>query len=327
MRSRWRIFVILPILFIFQPIGVFAGDKLTIFVSILPQKFFVQQIGKNLVDVHVMVLPGASPATYEPKPKQMATLSKADVYFSIGVPFEKVWLRKISATNSSMKLCHSDRGIQKIPMTPIHNYVRYEHHDEKQPHNDPGESDGESGGQNEKGYGYGQTQNHSNHGILDPHIWLSPPLVKKQAKTILETLIEIDPGNAREYQSNYDIFISKIERLDMELKTIFADRQGLQFLVFHPSWGYFARSYGLIQVSIEIEGKDPKPAQLRALIEYARTQHIKVVFVQPQFSSRSARQIAREIGGQVITADSLALNWSENLKEVAGKLIAASPPK
>jgi zinc transport system substrate-binding protein len=138
-------------------------------------------------------------------------------------------------------------------------------------------------------------------------------------------LIEVDPDDAREYQSNYDVFISKIDWLDMELKTIFADRQDLQFLVFHPSWGYFARTYGLTQVSIEIEGKDPKPAQLRALIEYARAQHIKVVFVQPQFSTRSARQIAREIGGKVVTADSLALNWSENLKEVAGKLIAASP--
>ena len=325
MRWCWRIFIILPILFVFQPIGAFAGDKLTIFVSILPQKFFVQQIGRDLVDVHVMVLPGASPATYEPKPKQMATLSKADVYFSIGVPFEKVWLRKISVANSSMKLCHSDRGIQKIPMAPIYNYVRYEHNDEKQPHNEPGESDGESGGQNEGGYG--QNKDHHNHGILDPHIWLSPPLVKKQAKAILETLIEVDPDDAREYQSNYDVFISRIDWLDMELKTIFADRQGLQFLVFHPSWGYFARTYGLTQVSIEIEGKDPKPAQLRALIEYARAQHIKVVFGQPQFSSRSARQIAREIGGQVVTADSLALNWSENLKEVAGKIIAASPLK
>ena len=151
MRWCWRLFAILPILFTFQPICAFTGDKLTIFVSILPQKFFVQQIGKDLVDVHVMVLPGANPATYEPKPKQMATLSKADVYFSIGAPFEKVWLRKISAANSSMKLCHTDRGIQKIPMAPIYNNVRNEHHDEKHSHNEPGGSDGESGGQHEGG--------------------------------------------------------------------------------------------------------------------------------------------------------------------------------
>jgi len=289
---RWcrRIFLYLLILCIFQPIGAFTTDKLTVFVSILPQKYFVQQIGNDFVDVHVMALPGASPATYEPKPKQMAMLSRADIYFSIGVPFEKVWLRKIVAANPGMKLIHTDRGIQKIPMMPVHDNEKKDHHD---------------------------------HGALDPHIWLSPPLVKKQARTILETLIGVDPDNARDYQSNYDVFISEIDRLDRELKDIFADRRDLQFMVFHPSWGYFAHTYGLVQVPIQIEGKDPKPAQLKAMIETARAQHIKVVFVQPQFSSRSVRQIAREIGGQVVTADSLALNWSENLEEVAGKIKVA----
>lgn len=270
--------------------GVFAADKLTVFVSILPQKYFVQQIGKDFIDVHVMVRPGASPATYEPKPRQMTTLSRADIYFSIGVPFEKVWLRKIVAVNPGMKLIPIDRGIEKIPMMSVHEAEKKDHPDQ---------------------------------GALDPHIWLSPPLVKKQARTILETLMEVDPDRAREYQSNCDVFISEIDRLDMELKKVFADRQDLQFMVFHPSWGYFARTYGLIQVPVEIEGKDPKPAQLKTLIETARAQRIKVVFVQPQFSSRSARQIAREIGGQVVTADSLALNWSENLEAVAGKFKAA----
>jgi len=301
--------------------GVFAADKLIVFVSILPQKYFVQQISKDLVDVCVMVLPGASPAIYEPKPKQMATLSRADIYFSIGVPFEKVWLRKITAVNPSMKIIHTDRGIHKIPMTPVHDHGNKEHHDQKRPYHEEGGNPGKAGdhieGRN------GQNEGHPDHGALDPHIWLSPPLVKKQASTIMETLIEVDPDNAREYQSNYDTFISEIDKLDMELKNIFADRQNLQFMVFHPSWGYFARTYGLIQVPVEIEGKDPKPAQLQTLIETARAQRIKVVFVQPQFSSRSARQIAREIGGQVVTADSLALNWSENLEEVAGKFKAA----
>ncbi|MEA3232352.1 MAG: zinc ABC transporter substrate-binding protein [Thermodesulfobacteriota bacterium] len=277
------------ILYILHPVSAFSADKLTVFVSILPQKYFVQQIGKDFVDVHVMVLPGASPATYEPKPRQMTTLSRADIYFSIGVPFEKAWLQKIVAATPEMKLIPIDRGIKKISMMPVHEDEKKDHHD---------------------------------HGALDPHIWLSPPLVKKQARTILEALIEVDPDKALEYQSNYDVFIFEIDRLDMELKNIFADRQGLKFMVFHPSWGYFARTYGLMQVPIEIEGKDPKPAQLKKLIETARAQHIKVVFVQPQFSSRSARQIAREIGGQVVTADSLALNWSENLEEVAGKIKA-----
>ncbi len=99
--------------------------------------------------------------------------------------------------------------------------------------------------------------------------------------------------------------------------------QGQQFMVFHPAWGYFAHSYGLQQVPVEIEGKDPKPAQLKALIEHARENQIKSIFVQPQFSSKSAKLVAKEIGGQVTVADPLASDWYINLREVARKLKAA----
>jgi len=101
--------------FIF-PGWVQAADPTKVFVSILPQKYFVEQIGKDLVDVRVMVKPGTSPVTYEPKPKQLADVSKAMIYFSIGVPFEKVWLKKIAAANPQMKVVHTDHGIEKIPM-------------------------------------------------------------------------------------------------------------------------------------------------------------------------------------------------------------------
>jgi zinc transport system substrate-binding protein len=110
--------------------------------------------------------------------------------------------------------------------------------------------------------------------------------------------------------------------LDGELRGVLAGKQGLQFIVFHPAWGYFAHAYGLKQVPIEIEGKEPKPAQLKELIEHARKHQIKVVFVQPQFSSKSAEQVAKEIGGQVAFVDPLALNWAENLREVGTKFKA-----
>jgi zinc transport system substrate-binding protein len=117
--------------------------------------------------------------------------------------------------------------------------------------------------------------------------------------------------------------MAELVDLDADLKKIFADRQGLRFMVFHPSWGYFARSYGLVQVPVEIEGKSPKPAQIMELIEHARENNIKIIFVQPQFSSKSAELIAREIGGEVALVDALAENWSENLREVANKFEAA----
>jgi zinc transport system substrate-binding protein len=158
---------------------------------------------------------------------------------------------------------------------------------------------------------------------LDPHIWLSPPLVMMQARTILDALQKVDPVNRSNYEANYKAFMAELVDLDADLKKIFADRKGLRFIVFHPSWGYFARSYGLVQVPIELEGKSPKLAQLTDLIEFAKENNIKIVFVQPQFSSKSAELIAREIGGEVALVDALAENWSENLRGVADKFKAA----
>jgi zinc transport system substrate-binding protein len=269
-----------------------AAEKVAVFVSIPPQKYFLQQIGKHRIDVQVMVLPGASPATYEPRPRQMAAISRAHIYFAIGVPFEKTWLGKIVAANPGLQVVHTDHGISKIPMTSDHSAS--EHHREK-----------------------------DQHGALDPHIWLSPALVMIQARMILRALVEVDPDHKAVYEANANVFMSELAALDADLKKIFTGKQGFQFMVFHPSWGYFAQSYGLQQVPVEIEGKDPKPAQLKALIEYAKRKHINVLFVQPQFSSRSADLIAKEIGGRVIFADPLAPDWSGNLREVARKFKAA----
>jgi len=259
---------------------------MTVMVSIPPQKYFVQQICKDLADVQIMVPSGANPATYEPKPRQMAAIAKTRMYFSIGVPFEKAWLKKIVAANPEMALVPTDRGIQKLPMAVEH------HHEGAKPHE---------------------------HGNLDPHIWLSPSLVGIQARTILEAVQAADPDHRSVYESNYKAFMVQVSNLDAELKRIFSGRSGQRFMVFHPSWGYFARAYGLKQVAIEIEGKEPKPAQLKKFIEHARDEGIRFIFVQPQFSARSAGVIADEIGAQVVIADPLAEDWTANLRAVARK--------
>lgn len=148
-------------------------------------------------------------------------------------------------------------------------------------------------------------------------------LVKAQARIILKALQESDPSHRSEYESNFQHFASQIDKLNTDLTKLFADKQGMPFLVFHPAWGYFAHSYGLEQVPIEIEGKEPKPAQLRRLIEYAKKEKIQVVFVQPQFSAKNAELIAKEIGGEVAFTDPLAEDWMANLRHVAGKFEAA----
>ena len=289
-------------LIILFTLNVFAYDKPLVFVSIVPQKYFVQQIVQDLVDVRVMVQPGASPATYEPKPGQMVDLSKSKAYFAIGVPFENAWLKKIAAANPKMKVVHTDQGIRKIPMA-----ARLI----------PGKAAEHSG------EGQRREEDHHGHSGLDPHIWLSPTLVKTQTRIILTVLQEIDPSHRSIYESNYNQFVASIDALDAQLKTIFAHSAGQRFMVFHPAWGYFADAYGLEQIPIEIDGKNPKPAQLKATIELAREKGIQIIFVQPQFSKKSAELIAREIGGQVAVADPLAEDWPANLRDMAGKFKAA----
>lgn len=303
--TKPTVFILFMIIFTHS---VFAGDRVPVFVSIVPQKYFVQQIGRDLVDIKVMVRPGASPATYEPKPKQMADLSKTRIYFSIGVFFEKAWLKKIASANPQMKVVHTNIGIDKIPM------ATHYHHDKARVHHKGNKHHKESAHAQEDPYAYGG---------LDPHIWLSPPLVKVQAYTIFTALRKIDPTHRDTYEANYKDFISRIDELHAQLTMTFAGKQGLGFMVFHPAWGYFANTYGLKQIPIELEGKAPKPAQLKALIKHAREKNIKVIFVQPQFSTKSAELVAKEIGGQVAFADPLAADWMANLREIAVKFTAS----
>jgi zinc transport system substrate-binding protein len=293
MKQTWKLFfgVVCSVILALFVLPVEAAVT-NVFVSISPQKYFVQKIGGDLVNVSVLVPAGASPHNFEPKPRQMAELSKSAVYFAVGIDFEKVWLKKIAAANPKMRIVHTDDGITKISMAGVHD-------EEKNGHD------------------------HSS-GSPDPHIWLSPSLVKIQARYILDALVAIDPANRSKYEFNSVSFMKEIDELDAELKAFFASRKGGQFMVFHPSWGYFAEAYGLVQVPVEIEGKDPKPAQLQKIIGHARERQIKVIFVQPQFSAKSAELLAREIGGQIVYTDPLTENWAGNLREVARKFGAAA---
>jgi len=288
--------LVCTVLFLLHTMPVWASS-VGVFVSLAPQKYFVQKIGGTLVNVSVLVPSGADPHTYEPKPRQMIELSKSALYFAVGVDFEKAWLKKITATHPRMRVIHTDEGIAKIPMTDQHRHEGSIHkHDKKSQQRD---------------------------GVPDPHVWLAPALVKVQAAHILKALIEADPKNRLQYTTGYDAFLKELDTLDGELRALFAGRKGEQFMVFHPAWAYFAEAYGLQQVPVEVEGKEPKAAQLQALIRRARERGVKVIFVQPQLSAKSAEMVAREIGGAVVRVDPLAENWDANMREVARKFRAA----
>ena len=304
--------LILTLVLLAVPATCLAGEKLNVFVSILPQQYFLEKIGGDLVDISVMVRPGASPATYEPTPKQMEKLSAAKAYFSIGVPFEAAWLERIRAANPKMMLVETDHGIAKIPMA-AHN-----HHDD---HHGGHEEHGDE----HKEHGHAEKHHHEHdHGahsgeILDPHIWLSTKLAAQIAQNIADGLAKLDPSNAATYQTNLKAFQKELLGLNHQIKSILdpIPPKKRVFMVFHPSWGYFAKEYGLTQIPIESQGKEPGPKALQMIIEEGREQGIGVVFVQPQFSQKSAKVIASELGAQVVPLDPLAEQWSENLIKAA----------
>ena len=268
-----------------------SARPLRVFVSILPQKYFVEKIGGDLIDVAVMVEPGASPHTYEPKPQQMVALAKTNIYFAIGVPFEASWLEKIAATNPNMLIVHTEAGIKKIPMKAQHQQPELEE---------------------------------DHHSIKDPHVWLSPPLVMILAGNMLQAFVKVDPDHLSVYEKNHDNFIRELVVLDAEIRGAFKGKgKDVEFMVFHPAWGYFAQAYGLQQVPIELEGKQPKAAELQSLIQYAKERGIKVIFAQPQFSWQAAQAIARSLQGQIVFVDPLAADWDRNLRQVASKFKAA----
>lgn len=278
------------------PSPALAGDPLKVTVSILPQKYFVERIGGYRVEVSVMVLPGANPATYEPKPRQMADLTNSKIYFAIGVPFETVWLDKFAHASPEMEIVPTQAGIEKIPMEPKHTHDGEDH---------PGGPATQSGGK-------------------DPHIWLSPPLVMLQARNILRALIKADPAGRADYEARYTEFIEALVELDLRIAGLFSDKgMDNRFMVYHPAWGYFAKNYGLVQIPVETEGKGPTPKALQRLIADAQHNGIRAIFVQPQFSAKSAETIARAINGRVIAADPLALDWQANLLQVAEQFKSA----
>ncbi|NLV25115.1 MAG: zinc ABC transporter solute-binding protein [Deltaproteobacteria bacterium] len=287
-----RLFSI-SLLFCILPAASWAKQEpLPVFVSILPQKYFVERIGGEKVKVSVMVAPGRSPETYEPTPRQMAELSRARLYFTIGVPFESVWMKRLAANNPHLKLIDSSQGIPLLPL-PAHHH----HHHDEQGHHSSGDG--------------------RNSGFHDPHVWTSPANAKIIAANILTAFREALPAHKEEFTVNYERLVADLELLEKEIGARLAPLKNRRFLVFHPSWGYFASDFGLEQIAIESGGKEPGARALAALIERAKRENIRVVFVQEQFSRTAAGTVAAAIGGRVAAVDPLAEDYFANLRRVA----------
>jgi len=266
----------------------YQDESIVVAISILPQQEFVEKIAGDRVSIVVLIPPGASPATHEPTSGQLRDVADAKAYFTVGsgLPFENVWLEKIETVNEDMLIVDCSEGITIMEM----------HEEEHE-----AEEDGEEGGHD--------------HGGVDPHIWTSPLNVKIMVENTYLGLIEIDPDNSELYLQNKEAYLKELDEADARIRGILGEEGG-SFMTYHPSWSYFATEYGLDMITIEEEGKEPSPKDMQRLIDEAEEKNINVIFVQAQFSTRSAKAIASAIGGEVVTVDPLAKDYIHNLDTI-----------
>lgn len=274
-----------------------SGDKVLVAVTIAPQAEFVEQIGGNKVRTVVMVPAGANAHTYEPTPNQLKDLSNAQMYVKLGsnMGFELAWMDKLLSINSDMHVINSSSGIKFRTMRENEQESHTHEHEETEEHGE---------------------EEHDHTGP-DPHVWTSPQNAKIMVKNIYEGLVAIDPNNKAIYKQNYYAYVAKLDEVDAKLKAALAGKEGTSFIVYHPAWGYLADDYGLHEISIEVEGKEPSAKDMKKLIDTAKEKRIKVIFVQKGFSTASAQTIATQIGGEVVEIDPLAKDYVDNMERVA----------
>jgi zinc transport system substrate-binding protein len=269
-----------------------TDGRLPVFAGIPPLAYLVEQIGGEHVRVDVLVRPGQDPHTFEPTPRQVMALGKAAIFFKIDMPFENVLLEKARENGRRLEIVDATQGITKRKMdAPCCVSTADGNHDH-------GEAAGEP----------------------DPHVWLSPSLLKVMAQNIAAALSKADPANQRDYQRNLAMLAERLDQVDQHARQMLAPYRGRSFYAFHPGFGYFADAYGLKEEAIEAGGREPTSRQLRALIEEAKADGVKTVFIQPQFDPKSVQVVADAIGGRVVPIDGLAKNAIADIEDIAAKI-------
>jgi zinc transport system substrate-binding protein len=259
-----------------------TGTKI-ITVSIAPYSYFIREIAGNDFRVNIMVPPGSNPHIYEPYPGQISRLKKSVAYISNGfLGFEITWLDRFYEMNKTMRKISLGDKIDPIVSTNKHE------------------------GEHSEG--------------ADPHYWVSPACALVMASEVKDLMCQLNPSGYQKYQSNCDSLIIKIEAVDKKARALFDSFTGESFMIYHPNLAYLARDYGLNEIAVEFEGKEPPPSRLKKLIDVAASKNIKTIFVQREYDSKNAREIAREIGGSVVIIDPLSEDWFKSTNDIIDAL-------
>ena len=253
-------------------------------VTIEPLRYFTEAIGGDYFQVISMVPKGSNPESYDPAPQQLIDLSKSQAYFRIGyIGFEQSWMKKLEANAPNMKVFDTSKGIDLIQ--------------------------GE-------GHWHGD---HFHEGGVEPHTWNSTKNASIIADNICQALCELDTEHQAYYIHRTDSLKQLIDQTDKEIRSLLEEADST-FLIYHPALSYFARDYGLKQISIEENGKEPSPVQLKNLIETCHKEKVHVIFVQQEFDQRNAQLIADELGVSIVSINPLSYDWREEMLHVAKAL-------
>jgi len=255
------------------------GRRISVFVTVPPEAYLVERIGGDRVNVNVLVGTDQDPHVYEPLPRQMVQLAESKVFFTIGVPLEERVLAKVAGAGGALKIVDVNRSAGRG--------------------------------------GHDRRKDRVRERRRDPHTWMSLKLAKVHAQNICTVLAQIDPEHSAAYQRNLRALLAELDRVDEKIARELAPFKGGVFFVFHPALGYFAKDYGLEQVAVEHEGKEPGSKHLVELIEKAKRLGVKAVLVQEQTAKTAAKTFADTIGAEIIRVNPLAKNYLENMESIA----------
>lgn len=273
-------------------------------VSIEPQRYFAERIAGDKFTINTVVPAGQNPEVYDPTPQQMVQVGKSEAYFRIGhIGFEEVTITKVIESNKELNVFDLSEGIEFIANTEEHDHDHDHEHAEEHDHD----------------HGHAEESAHSHYGV-DPHTWSSIEGAKKIAWNTLNAFIALDKENTQYYWDNYNSLMEEIEQTEQEIKNMLASLTNRTFIIYHPALTYFAKEFDLTQLSIEMEGKEPSPAQLKRLIDTAKESGAKVVFIQQEFDQKNAELIAKETNCNLVVINPLDYDWKKELIRIAHAL-------
>lgn len=300
-------------------IGLVCGfAKPLVSVSVPPQKHFVEKIAANTLDINVIIPAGVDEHNFDFKPATMQRLEKSDIYFTIGLEFERVFADKFQSNFANLQVIDTGKDLRNLATSHTHSKDDHDEHHNHAGHDDH-DHDEHAQGKDEH-HAHKHSNSHETHGASDPHIWLDPILVKIQASTIAKALIAKYPQNKALYEANLAQFQAELDALNAEISALFEKSKNKKFIIYHPSLGYFAARYHLVQIPVEIEGKEPKTKDLQRLMSVAKKEKIKTIFVQKGFSQNAAKSLAKELKASVVELNHLSDDYSKNLLEIAKKI-------